>query len=604
MADEGDDADGRDAAAWNELARRAERAGDYLGAYDAASHGLIDYPDDVTLRYRVVLNLSRSGASDRAAALFDEYKLGAHEEEDIAALGARVIREQAFATDGRGAGKLLHHAAERYARIYDRTQATFPGINAAALYLLAGRTQTAQRLARKLLTACEKIGVDTYDRAADAAASALILGNLAGATAYVEKCKALHANDYGAVASTRRQLARLCAKMGVDRSVFAALSPRPVMHYSGHMISPPGQRGRFPAAEEESVARQIRARLDTHDVGFGFGSLACGGDIMMAEALLARGAELHVVLPFSIDDFRKESVVRGGDGWLKRFDACLERAADITYATADQYLGDNVLFAHASRLAMGLALLRAANLDADVFQLAVWDSSKGGAAGTGSDVAAWRSGGLTSEIIALPPSGIPAARDSAGRANARRRKRMLKAMLFGDAHGFSKLRDSQIPAFVEHYLGTVGRVLERYGDRVEFRNTWGDGLYLVMRDARSAMDCALDLQSAVGKIDLARVGLPLDLGLRIGGHAGPVFEVTDPVLKIPNFMGSHVSQTARMEPVTPEGLVYVTEAFAALIALEQDRSLSCEYVGVVPAAKHWGSFRMYVLKRRQGAEPR
>jgi len=32
MADEGDDADGRDAPAWNELARRAERAGDYLGA--------------------------------------------------------------------------------------------------------------------------------------------------------------------------------------------------------------------------------------------------------------------------------------------------------------------------------------------------------------------------------------------------------------------------------------------------------------------------------------------------------------------------------------------------------------------------------------------
>jgi class 3 adenylate cyclase len=401
-----------------------------------------------------------------------------------------------------------------------------------------------------------------------------------------------------AVASTRRQLARLCAKMGVDRSVFAALTPRPVMHYSGHMISPPGQPGRFPADAETVVARQIETSLDAHDVGFGFGSLACGGDILMAEALLKRDAELHVVLPFSDEDFRKESVARGGDGWLGRFDSCLERAADVTYATRDQYLGDQVLFAHASRLAMGLALLRASNLDAEVFQLAVWDGGKGGAAGTGADVTAWRSRGLRSEVIALPPSGLAVSRGTAERAGPRRRKRMLKAMLFGDAHGFSKLRDSQIPAFVEHYLGGISRVLDGYADRIDFRNTWGDGLYLVMRDARSAMDCALDLQRAVGRIDLARAGLPADLGLRIGGHAGPVFEVTDPVLRVRNFMGSHVSQTARMEPVTPEGLVYVTEAFAALIALEQVRSLSCEYVGIVPAAKHYGSFRMYVLKRR------
>jgi tetratricopeptide (TPR) repeat protein len=598
MVEEADDPDRRDAAAWDALARSAERAGDYLGAYDAASHGLLDHPDDVTLRYRVVLNLSRSGASDRAVALFEKYALEERDEEDIAALGARVIRERAFAAEGRAATALLRQAAERYAKIYERTQATFPGINAAALYTLAGRTQTARRLARKLLSACEKAGVDTYDRAADAAASALILGDLGSAASYVEKCKELHAGDYGAVASTRRQLARLCAKLGVDRSVFAALSPRPVMHYSGHMISPPGQPGRFPADAEATVARQIEARLAAHDVGFGFGSLACGADILMAEALIKRGAEVHVVLPFSIEDFRKESVTRGSDGWLGRFDRCLENAADVTYATTDQYLGDQVLFAHASRLAMGLALLRASNLDAEVFQLAVWDGGRGGAAGTGADVTAWRSRGLPSEVIALPPTGIGVSRGSTERASPRRRKRMLKAMLFGDAHGFSKLRDSQIPAFVEHYLGSVSRVLERYADRIDFRNTWGDGLYLVMRDARSAMDCALDLQSAVGRIDLVRAGLPADLGLRIGGHAGPVFEVTDPVLRVRNFMGSHVSQTARMEPVTPEGLVYVTEAFAALIALEQDRSLSCEYVGIVPAAKHYGSFRMYVLKHR------
>ena len=33
-------------------------------------------------------------------------------------------------------------------------------------------------------------------------------------------------------------------------------------------------------------------------------------------------------------------------------------------------------------------------------------------------------------------------------------------------------------------------------------------------------------------------------------------------------MGSHVSRTARIEPVTPPGEVYVTEAFAAALELQ------------------------------------
>ena len=34
----------------------------------------------------------------------------------------------------------------------------------------------------------------------------------------------------------------------------------------------------------------------------GYGQLACGADILIAEALLDRGGELHVVLPFAEED--------------------------------------------------------------------------------------------------------------------------------------------------------------------------------------------------------------------------------------------------------------------------------------------------------------
>jgi class 3 adenylate cyclase len=74
------------------------------------------------------------------------------------------------------------------------------------------------------------------------------------------------------------------------------------------------------------------------------------------------------------------------------------------------------------------------------------------------------------------------------------------------------------------------------------------------------------------------------------------------VLKTTVFIGSHVSRTARIEPVTPPGEVYVTEAFAARLLLASQRRLNSDYVGHMPAAKGYGNLRMYRLRRSDGAE--
>jgi class 3 adenylate cyclase len=173
-------------------------------------------------------------------------------------------------------------------------------------------------------------------------------------------------------------------------------------------------------------------------------------------------------------------------------------------------------------------------------------------------------------------------------------------MLFADVKGFSALSDQQAAAFAEHVLGAFARVLDRYDAEIEHRNTWGDALYVVLKSTPSAAECALDLQEAMSLIPLEAAGLPADLALRMGAHVGPVFPVHDPVIGLPAFMGSHVSRTARIEPVTPPGTVYVTEPFAALLELEPDSRLSCDYVGHMPAAKDYGRLRMYRLQRRKG----
>ena len=134
--------------------------------------------------------------------------------------------------------------------------------------------------------------------------------------------------------------------------------------------------------------------------GFAYGSLASGADILWAEALLARGSELHVVLPFARQEFIDSSVAPAGEDWVERFEKCEAAAATVRYATDDAYLGDDVLFRYASELAMGLALLRARYLDAEIRQLAVWDGDPaGGAAGTAVDVATWRRTGRAVTVI-------------------------------------------------------------------------------------------------------------------------------------------------------------------------------------------------------------
>jgi class 3 adenylate cyclase len=175
-------------------------------------------------------------------------------------------------------------------------------------------------------------------------------------------------------------------------------------------------------------------------------------------------------------------------------------------------------------------------------------------------------------------------------------------MLFGDVKGFSKLTDEQLPRFAESILGALAVVLERYRGHVSHQNTWGDAVYVVLSNALIAAACALDLQEAIATIDLASGGLPPHLALRLGGHVGPIFPTHDPVLDGPAFMGSHVSRTARIEPVTPPGAVYVTEPFAAALELHGGRDFLCDYVGHMAAAKDYGRLRMYRLRRgRTGA---
>ena len=574
---------------WLTAVREAERRGELLEAFDIAERALAEHPGDVALEHRAVLALARAGSTEEAARRFVAYGLTEIDDEDVAALRARIAKDIALAANGEAGRERARRSAELYAAIFDRTGGHYPGVNAATMSLLAGDAVAARRLARKAL---ESAAGDSYYEAASRAEALLLLGDEDGAATALEQAAALHDGDYGALAATRRQLGILCRAIGVAADVLDVLAGPSVVHFCGHRID----AGRFPAEAEPEVARAIADALAARPVGYAYGALSSGADIMWAEALLERGAELHVVLPFAREEFRRVSVEPAGRGWAERFERCMAAATTVRYATEDAFLGDDVLYRYGAEFAMGLALLRARYLRAEVRQLAVWDGRPAsGPAGTAVDLETWRGQGYAATVVTPPPDEAPLPPTDSPRE---RSGRIVCALLFGDFKGFSQLIDEQFPRYTDHVLSTLADVLDRHGDAVLHRNTWGDAIYVALDDLGTAAECALQMQTATAALDLGAAGLPANLMLRLSGHVGPVFNRHDPLLGRSNVLGTHVTRTARVEPVTPPGAVYVTDAFAAALVLAGRDEYACDYVGHMPAAKDYGRLRMYRLRRR------
>lgn len=74
---------------------------------------------------------------------------------------------------------------------------------------------------------------------------------------------------------------------------------------------------------------------------------------------------------------------------------------------------------------------------------------------------------------------------------------------------------------------------------MEYVNTWVDGIYAAFTDADAAVACALALQKTASAARDSR--FPIDIGLRLAAHFGPVFPVTDPITKRSTFLGTNVT---------------------------------------------------------------
>ena len=290
--------------------------------------------------------------------------------------------------------------------------------------------------------------------------------------------------------------------------------------YCGHMFNAGSEA-------EEALKKRVHDELERLDIAVGYGPLACGADIVIAEALIERGAELNVVLPFSEPDFIAESVLSGGEAWGPRYHACRDAAATINFATPSDYVGDDNQFAYNTLYAMGLAVLRSQKRECEAVQLAVVSDnfasfSSTGLAGTKADMRLWQA--LGRETVAIPAGPVPRDLKFPEREKVSGgTRREIRSILFADYKGFSRIGERELPHFMNTVMGRIAQVLHDFGDHVEFRNTWGDAIYAIVDEPKTAASIALALQDELADLPPGLIPDGATAGMRLVSRAWKVF---------------------------------------------------------------------------------
>jgi hypothetical protein len=520
----------------------------------------------------LIIAYARAGASGFAwerfaAAGYDRMT------EDPAALGVkgRLLKDRALAQSGTERRRLYAEAAAAYRSAAVLSNATYHLINAASLSALAEDSTQAQALARKVL---DRIEADPdepetpYYRVATRAEALLLLDREEEARNAFAEAVALAPRAWEDHASTLRQFRLILAAQDRESAWLDAHRPPRSLHFGGHMSFDPE------VVRREHLDEKIAAVLEEEKVGFGYGALAAGADIIIAEALLARRAELHPVLPGGVEAFAAVSVDPFGKAWRKRFDALLAEAEPVRPVRPLGAAPDSAMIGLADEVAMGAALMNGRRLESAAVQLLVLDSaSPGNGEGTSNrsrDI--WAEGGWRQRVLTAPretrrdnpPALIEAARPLA----------VLAIGAGGEAAG------------LDARLGALSELLAALPEPAIPAYLTEDRLVLAYRGPGEAAESAMRLLAGSGEAS----------PLRIGGQYGPAPTFRDPFSGGLRLAPAGTAAAAGALASSPPGAACVTDDFAAALAAAGPRRPSSEYIGELHPPDDGPPVGLYALK--------
>jgi len=330
------------------------RMGHYAQARAFAKELLSSDPSH-RIQQLYALSLSKSGVPEAAQEYLES--VATHHPDDPETMGILGgIYKELFKKNQ--SPKFAVMARDTYAKNFGITKSYYTGINAATMSTLAGQGRRGKEIAMEVLEVLKDPENDFWEAVTQAEAY-LLLKEKAKAEESYRHARKLAGADWGKINSAYNQLWLLRHYMPVPENILKAFSPPVVVVFVGHMIDHPDRpQPRFPRSIEAEVKQSIRTTIKTLNAKIGYCSLACGGDILFAEAMEEVGGELNLFLPFNQADFLDASVRFAGMEWEERF-LRLVNKYPVTYVTDESYEDHADLFLLQSNILFGSSVLRA-----------------------------------------------------------------------------------------------------------------------------------------------------------------------------------------------------------------------------------------------------
>lgn len=506
----------------------------------------------------MIAALLRAGAVDRAASLFEAGGFAANQADPAAlAVKGRLLKAYARRAPVVRRQELMGQAAEAYAAANALAPAPYLAINAATLHLLAGDGESAESGAQAVLDLLDApvAPADTpYFLAATRAEARLLLGDEGGARLALAQAVAHDPDGWDDRASTLVQLREIIARQGGDPAWLDRFAPPVSLHFAGHMGLAAGGAG------EAELAAELDRLLPQLNIGFAWGALAAGADIIIAERLMQSGVEVHAVLPCPPDRFVLQSVAPAGDAWVARFRALLDAVASLSVADPDPATRhDPLATAFAGELAIGGALRNAARYAAPACQLIVADE-QGGGANTARQAAMWH-GAMG------PRHTLRLARDAAVEALfPPEQPDPARVLALHLAIGLDLPERGIGSAEIAAQTAPIGRALAALPAGTVRASA---GLWEL---ATTDIGAGLDAIAAV----LAACGQAGTTPPSIGAHLAIGTLLSDPASGTAVPYGPAPDLARRIMRLAPPGLALASDPLAVTLAARADRRLHCE----------------------------
>ncbi len=522
-----------------------------------------------------IITAARAGALDHAWSLFEQGGYG-QADGDCAALAVkgRLLKDRALLAARHERATLFAQAAQAYAAADALSAQPYTRINLATLKLLAGEPASAMNIAGDLLewlNSGEGFAETPYYLAATRAEALLLRGQRAASEQALATAIAHDPDGWPDHASTLRQLTLILEAQGGGTDWLDRYRPPASLHYAGHLG--------IAATDHALLTDAVTRTLTEARVGFGYGALAAGADIVIAEALLAQGAELHVILPTVVETFIAQSVAPYGTNWVDRFRTCLAAADTLHEATGVTGSYEPLATELAADIAMGAAVLNARRLQSSAAQLLVVDDGPGpfgNGRGTARDGERWSAAGRKQSILVAPRTA-PVVASTHTLAQGRPDRRLAAMLHIGfdgvdslDEGGFAAALDTVITPFRERTAI----------DGAEPR------LILPAGNARIVAFDKPEAAWAYARTLMAQSRHPYPL--RIGGHYALAHWLTEPAALV----GRGVAELGQISDVAMPGVITVSQAFATALMAAPGVTPVGEPVGEV------GSLTLFALTGR------